>query len=76
MLEKRVKSRFSHRHYYTFPPSSYHDYVEILQNALLLSPADVGIKLLDGAFMGSDSDVRAAFMDEFNRRVKVSTVTH
>ncbi|KAK3821179.1 MAG: origin recognition complex subunit 4 C-terminus-domain-containing protein [Benniella sp.] len=70
LLEKRVKSRFSHRHYYTFPPSSYHDYVEILQNALLLSPADVGIKLLDGAFMGSDSDVRAAFMDEFNRRVK------
>ncbi|KAG0246589.1 origin recognition complex subunit 4 [Mortierella sp. GBA43] len=71
LLEKRVKSRFSHRHYYTFPPDNYHDYAEILQNALLLSPTDIGAKLQDGVFVGPDSEAREAFMVEFNRRVKL-----
>ncbi|KAG0206144.1 origin recognition complex subunit 4 [Mortierella sp. GBA30] len=71
LLEKRVKSRFSHRHYYTFPPNTYHDYVEICQNALLLSPTDLGIRHDDGIPVGSDLEVKQVFLKEFNRRVKI-----
>ncbi|KAF8938520.1 origin recognition complex subunit 4 C-terminus-domain-containing protein [Dissophora ornata] len=71
LLEKRVKSRFSHRHYYTFPPSTYHDYVEICQNALLLSPADLDIQFEDGMPVSEHLDEKQSFMNEFNRRVKI-----
>ncbi|KAF9182372.1 origin recognition complex subunit 4, partial [Haplosporangium sp. Z 11] len=74
LLEKRVKSRFSHRHYYTYPPRNFYDYVEICQNALLLSPKDLDIYEDDDTYMdivwSSDLKAKAAFMDEFNRRVK------
>ncbi|KAI7829361.1 origin recognition complex subunit 4 C-terminus-domain-containing protein [Gamsiella multidivaricata] len=71
LLEKRVKSRFSHRHYYTFPPSAYHDYAEVCQNALLLSPADLEIQSVEGMLMGEDLEDKLIFMNEFNRRVKM-----
>ncbi|KAI9293421.1 origin recognition complex, subunit 4 [Neoconidiobolus thromboides FSU 785] len=35
-LEKRVKSRFSHRQIYVDPPQKIQDYLEILKNALLI----------------------------------------
>ncbi|KAF9187219.1 origin recognition complex subunit 4 [Haplosporangium sp. Z 767] len=78
LLEKRVKSRFSHRHYYTYPPRNFYDYVEICQNALLLSPKDLDIYEDDDTYMdivwSSDLKAKAAFMDEFNRRVKFGPV--
>ncbi|KAG9062410.1 origin recognition complex subunit 4 [Linnemannia hyalina] len=69
LLEKRVKSRFSHRHYYTFPPSDYHDYIDICKNALLLTPADLEIQT-DVMMVGTDHRTAEAFMKEFNQRVK------
>ncbi|KAF9998705.1 origin recognition complex subunit 4 [Entomortierella chlamydospora] len=56
------------RMYYTFPPSSYHDYVEICENALSLSPADLDIEIEE---MGPDVDVKEKFIKEFNHRVKM-----
>ncbi|KAF9545589.1 origin recognition complex subunit 4 [Mortierella hygrophila] len=69
LLEKRVKSRFSHRHYYTFPPGDYHDYIDICKNALLLTPADLEIQT-DVMMVGTDHRTAEAFMKEFNQRVK------
>ncbi|KAG0271586.1 origin recognition complex subunit 4 [Linnemannia exigua] len=73
LLEKRVKSRFSHRHYYTFPPSDYHDYIDICKNALLLMPADMEIQPDDDEVMLVGPSNRAAqlFINEFNERVKI-----
>ncbi|KAF9322764.1 origin recognition complex subunit 4, partial [Podila minutissima] len=68
LLEKRVKSRFSHRHYYTYPPGTYHDYAEICQNALLLSSSDLeseDIMQVDGL-----EEQKTMYLKEFNRRVK------
>ncbi|KAG0087441.1 origin recognition complex subunit 4 [Podila epicladia] len=68
LLEKRVKSRFSHRHYYTYPPGTYHDYAEICQNALLLSSSDLeseDIMQVDGL-----EEQKRMYLKEFNRRVK------
>ncbi|KAG0091752.1 origin recognition complex subunit 4 [Podila epicladia] len=68
LLEKRVKSRFSHRHYYTYPPGTYHDYAEICQNALLLSSSDLeseNIMQVDGL-----EEQKRMYLKEFNRRVK------
>ncbi|KAF9355059.1 origin recognition complex subunit 4 [Mortierella sp. AD094] len=59
------------RMYYTFPPSSYHDYVEICENALSLSPADLDIETEDGMLVGPDVDVKGKFIKEFNHRVKM-----
>ncbi|KAI1316207.1 origin recognition complex subunit 4 [Mortierella claussenii] len=71
LLEKRVKSRFSHRQYYTFPPESYHDYAEICQNALLLSMVDLNIELENGVYAGADVEEKELFMSEFNHYVKM-----
>ncbi|KAF9114368.1 origin recognition complex subunit 4 [Mortierella sp. AM989] len=71
LLEKRVKSRFSHRQYYTFPPSNYHDYIEICENALLISPEDLNMEREDGMLIGADVDVKEKFIKEFNHRVKL-----
>ncbi|KAF9310178.1 origin recognition complex subunit 4 [Podila horticola] len=68
LLEKRVKSRFSHRHYYTYPPGTYHDYAEICQNALLLSSSDLeseDVMEVDGL-----EEQKRMYLKEFNRRVK------
>ncbi|KAG0337873.1 origin recognition complex subunit 4 [Podila horticola] len=68
LLEKRVKSRFSHRHYYTYPPGTYHDYAEICQNALLLSSSDLeseDVMEVDGLEVQ-----KRMYLKEFNRRVK------
>ncbi|OAQ35720.1 origin recognition complex, subunit 4 [Linnemannia elongata AG-77] len=69
LLEKRVKSRFSHRHYYTFPPGDYHDYIDICKNTLLLTPADLEIQT-DVMMVGTDHRTAVAFMKEFNERIK------
>ncbi|KAF9437902.1 origin recognition complex subunit 4 [Entomortierella beljakovae] len=71
LLEKRVKSRFSHRQYYTFPPSSFHDYLEICEGALLISPADLELDTKDGTLIGSDVQEKEKFIKEFNHRVKI-----
>ncbi|CAO3566484.1 unnamed protein product [Mortierella alpina] len=71
LLEKRVKSRFSHRHYYTFPPSSYHDYVEVCQNALLITAEDLHVHREGGHHEGADLEVKEVFMNDFNRRVNM-----
>ncbi|KAG0235592.1 origin recognition complex subunit 4 [Actinomortierella wolfii] len=80
LLEKRVKSRFSHRHIYTFPPNHYHDYAEICQNALFLYPSDFDQQLPtngDGMDIDMDDNEREAgteeeyYINEFNRRVKL-----
>ncbi|KAF9136017.1 origin recognition complex subunit 4 [Mortierella sp. 14UC] len=73
LLEKRVKSRFSHRHYYTFPPGDYHDYIDICRNALLLTPADMEIQPDDDEVMllGPSNQAAQLFMNEFNERVKI-----
>ncbi|KAF9992799.1 hypothetical protein BGZ80_008406, partial [Entomortierella chlamydospora] len=47
---------------------SYHDYVEICENALSLSPADLDIEIEE---MGPDVDVKEKFIKEFNHRVKM-----
>ncbi|KAF8947024.1 origin recognition complex subunit 4 [Haplosporangium gracile] len=70
LLEKRVKSRFSHRHYYTFPPGDYHDYIDICKNALLLTPADLEIQT-DVMMVGTEHRTAEAFLKEFNQRVKI-----
>ncbi|KAG0338592.1 origin recognition complex subunit 4, partial [Podila humilis] len=73
LLEKRVKSRFSHRHYYTFPPGTYHDYAEICQNVLLLTESDLvstdgdQAKMMDVDGM---EEQKQLYRKEFNRRVK------
>ncbi|KAI8884759.1 origin recognition complex, subunit 4 [Backusella circina FSU 941] len=36
LLEKRVKSRFSHRQLYLFPPASFGDFVQVTKSKLLL----------------------------------------
>lgn len=74
MLEKRVKSRFSHRHYYTFPPGDYHDYIDICKNTLLLTPADLEIQT-DVMMVGADHRTAVAFMKEFNERIKVKKIS-
>ncbi|ORZ20121.1 origin recognition complex subunit 4 C-terminus-domain-containing protein [Lobosporangium transversale] len=71
LLEKRVKSRFSHRQYYTFPPESYYDFIEICQNMLLLSLEDMNIELEDGVYVGEDVNEKEAFINEFNDHVKM-----
>ncbi|KAG0251857.1 origin recognition complex subunit 4 [Actinomortierella ambigua] len=80
LLEKRVKSRFSHRHIYTFPPNHYHDYADICQNALFLYPSDFGQGRSENEGemdMDVDRDDQGAgteeeyYMNEFNRRVKL-----
>ncbi|KAF9919345.1 origin recognition complex subunit 4 [Lobosporangium transversale] len=74
LLEKRVKSRFSHRQYYTFPPESYYDFIEICQNMLLLSLEDMNIELEDGVYVGEDVNEKEAFINEFNDHVKFGPV--
>ncbi|GJJ70670.1 origin recognition complex subunit 4 [Entomortierella parvispora] len=73
LLEKRVKSRFSHRQYYTFPMSTFKEYVEICQNAIRLSPSDFNATPStmdnDDLNMEIDNDTRN-FITEFNRRVE------
>ncbi|KAG0292349.1 origin recognition complex subunit 4, partial [Linnemannia gamsii] len=72
LLEKRVKSRFSHRHYYTFPPGDYHDYIDICKNALLLTPADLAIQTDDEVMLlRTDNREAEAFIKEFNEQVKI-----
>jgi origin recognition complex subunit 4 len=36
LLEKRVKSRFSHRQLYLFPPALFGDFMEVTKSKLLL----------------------------------------
>lgn len=38
LLEKRVKSRFSHRQIYLFPSSNFGQFIEIAKSTLLLPP--------------------------------------
>lgn len=73
MLEKRVKSRFSHRHYYTYPPGTYHDYAEICQNALLLSSSD--LESDDVMSVDDMEEQKRMYLREFNRRVKVRKIS-
>ncbi|CAO3644529.1 unnamed protein product [Mucor hiemalis] len=40
LLEKRVKSRFSHRQIYLFPSSNFGQFIEIAKSTLLLPPED------------------------------------
>lgn len=56
LLEKRVRSRFSHRQIYLFPPATFGDFVEIARESLTvpLSVAD------------------QEFVDPFNQAVVVS----
>lgn len=56
LLEKRVKSRFSHRQIHLCPKFSLKDYVAVFQMYLRL-PDDV--------------DADAAFIDKWNSRVEV-----
>ncbi|KND01136.1 uncharacterized protein SPPG_04227 [Spizellomyces punctatus DAOM BR117] len=56
LLEKRVKSRFSHRHIFFYPPDALTDFTAIVQTALSIAPDDgVGNK---------------EFVALFNRRVQ------
>ena len=41
MLEKRVKSRFSHRQVFVPPPETFADYCETLVRALTLAPSEL-----------------------------------
>lgn len=41
MLEKRVKSRFSHRQVFVPPPETFVDYCETLVRALTLAPSEL-----------------------------------
>lgn len=41
LLEKRVKSRFSHRQIYLFPSSNFGQFIEIAKETLLLPPNKV-----------------------------------
>ncbi|KAF9414161.1 origin recognition complex subunit 4 [Podila epigama] len=72
LLEKRVKSRFSHRHYYTYPPATFHDYVEICQNALLLTMTDLETgDSIEGMMVDGAQEEEEAYVIEFNKRVKI-----
>ena len=65
LLEKRVKSRFSHRQIWFYPPETLDEYRRIIQNALSLE---------DG-FQGVTEEKRI----QFNQSIQVSLtrlVTH
>ncbi|KAF9168586.1 origin recognition complex subunit 4 [Mortierella sp. AD010] len=70
-LSREGEAEMDGSNYYTFPPSSYHDYVEICENTLSLSPVDLDIEIEDGMLMGLDVDVKEKFIKEFNHRVKM-----
>lgn len=57
LLEKRVKSRFSHRQIFLFPPATFGDFVEMARDALTL-PDDI---------------TEEAYITKFNQTVKVNT---
>ena len=40
LLEKRVKSRFSHRQIYLYPSNKFEDYLKITKDILLLCPTN------------------------------------
>jgi origin recognition complex subunit 4 len=56
LLEKRVRSRFSHRQIYLFPPATFGDFVDIARESLTVPP---GV---------ADQE----FVDPFNQAVVVS----
>ncbi|KAI9597543.1 origin recognition complex subunit 4 C-terminus-domain-containing protein [Syncephalis fuscata] len=56
-LEKRVKSRFSHRIIHLKPPSTLEDYVEIVENALSITSSEV-------------QSVKSKYLVAFNTSVK------
>ncbi|KAF9577677.1 origin recognition complex subunit 4, partial [Lunasporangiospora selenospora] len=68
LLEKRVKSRFSHRHYYTFPPTGFHDFREICQNTLMLSETDLQEPGQDKE-VSMDMIYKEQFIEDFNHKV-------
>ena len=54
LLEKRVKSRFSHRQYLLFPAKSFEIFLQIARNSLVLTTESV------------DEDYKNAFNEELN----------
>ncbi|KAI9313932.1 origin recognition complex subunit 4 C-terminus-domain-containing protein [Dichotomocladium elegans] len=58
LLEKRVKSRFSHRQIYVFPPATFGDFIELARNQLRLQ-----ISL-------GDSSAYNAYVDKFNTELE------
>lgn len=62
MLEKRVKSRFSHRQIYHFPPAKFGDFLELAKDSLRLS-----LQL-------GDSAAYSRFVEKFNSSIEVADV--
>ena len=60
LLEKRVKSRFSHRFIHLLPAENLHTFMEMIESGLCISDAD-----------GIEDE---AYATEFNYRVKVCSV--
>ncbi|ORY43834.1 origin recognition complex, subunit 4 [Rhizoclosmatium globosum] len=58
LLEKRVKSRFSHRVIFTYPPQDVDDFTVLVRNAITLSPKEDGL-------LGHED-----YCTEFNRRAE------
>jgi len=68
MLEKRVKSRFSHRHVYLAPPRSLPAYWEICRQGLTVDKEDA----LD-AGLNTDLEGFDEFMEYWSRKIEVSS---
>jgi origin recognition complex subunit 4 len=66
MLEKRVKSRFSHRHVFMAPPRSLSAYWEICRQGLVVDEDDVAESGLDASAQGFNE-----FMEYWSRKIEV-----
>lgn len=60
MLEKRVKSRFSHRQIYVFPPSTFGEFIELAKSQLRLQ-----------VVLG-DQAAYSVYVEKFNAALEVS----
>lgn len=68
-LEKRVKSRFSHRYVYLSSPRSPPNFWEICKEALLINKEKVDAESLDSSIAGQDE-----FASLWNTMIEVSCV--
>lgn len=69
MLEKRVKSRFSHRHVFLPPPRSYAAYWQICKQGLTVDEEDMEEVGIDVSVEGHDQ-----FHENWNQMIKVCSL--
>ena len=70
MLEKRVKSRFSHRYVYLHLPRSLPAYWQMCKQGLLVDKDDAAAEGIDTGLEGHDE-----FHSYWNHKIEVSTIS-